>query len=341
MSQPAVVYGKVSQTPDDSNGDGGEEELQTIKADARKNVTKAPPAEETQTSTYVIAAGIAAYAACSSTLLVLNKVSMYLVPDAAFVLFCQFLFSTIGVRALKLVNPEMDIELLKWEKAKPFVVATAVFFLCLLSNNKALESVNVETVIVIRSCSPIAVAALDRIALGKDLPNFQGFMALLVIVLGATIYVAVDAGFKVEGYTWLLVYFAFIVIEMVFVKFVIETVPMSTWTRVYYNNVLSLPMALMTLPGGKGVFLTAEWTLASVAAVGMSCVVGLAISFAGFNLRKLVSATSFTVVGVVCKILTVLINDLIWTQHSNAMGHVGLLLCIAAGFGYERSKKKG
>ena len=28
--------------------------------------------------------------------------------------------------------------------------------------------------------------------------------------------------------------------------------------------------------------------------------VGVAISYAGFNLRKLVSATSFTVVGVVC-----------------------------------------
>ena len=27
---------------------------------------------------------------------------------------------------------------------------------------------------------------------------------------------------------------------MVFVKFVVETVPMSTWTRVYYNNTMPL-----------------------------------------------------------------------------------------------------
>ena len=32
----------------------------------------------------------------------------------------------------------------------------------------------------------------------------------------------------------------FIVVEMVFVKFVVDTVPMSTWTRVYYNNTLRL-----------------------------------------------------------------------------------------------------
>ena len=32
----------------------------------------------------------------------------------------------------------------------------------------------------------------------------------------------------------------FIVTEMVFVKFIVDTVPMSTWTRVYYNNTLYL-----------------------------------------------------------------------------------------------------
>merc|ERR1712113_1070131 len=83
-----------------------------------------------------------------------------------------------------------------------------------------------------------------------------------------------------------------------------------------------------------------QWTASAFGAVFLSCVVGVAISYAGFNLRKLVSATSFTVVGVVCKLITVLINDLIWTQHSNAIGHFGLLICIAAGFMYERAKSQ-
>jgi len=71
-----------------------------------------------------------------------------------------------------------------------------------------------------------------------------------------------------------------------------------------------------------------------------SCVVGITISYAGFNLRKLISATSFTVVGVVCKVITVLINDVIWKNHSNTAGHIGLGICICAGFLFERSKKK-
>merc|ERR1712187_729799 len=131
--------------------------------------------------------------------------------------------------------------------------------------------------------------------------------------------------------TWLIVYFIFIVVEMVFVKFVVDTIPMSTWTRVYYNNLLSVPMGLASLVGlGDFEFLKTEWSLAALIVLLSSCVVGITISYAGFNLRKLISATSFTVVGVVCKIITVLINGLIGKNHSNLYGHGGLGVCICA-----------
>jgi len=233
-----------------------------------------------------------------------------------------------------------DIETLRWQKVKPFSVATAVFYLCLLSNTQALRFVNVEAVIVVRSCSPIAVSVLEHLTLGRDLPSCTGVMALLLIAGGAAIYAFGGEGIQVDGLAWLAVYFVFIVTEMVFVKFVVDTVPMSTWTRVYYNNALSIPMALLSdIWQGDTSFTKVDWTPSAVLAVSLSCVVGVAISYAGFNLRQLVSATSFTVVGVVCKLVTVLINDVIWTHHSNAIGHLGLLVCIAAGFCYERTKR--
>lgn len=165
-------------------------------------------------------------------------------------------------------------------------------------------------------------------------------LALVAIAVGAVIYVASDKGFHVTGYAWLSVYFVFIIAEMVFLKHVVDTVEMSTWTRVYYNNALSVPMAIVSAIICKSRFMQLEWNAGAIAAVLVSCVLGVTISYAGFNLRKQVSATTFTVVGVVCKLLTVLINDLIWTQHSNALGHGGLLICIFAGFVYEKVKKK-
>jgi GDP-mannose transporter len=337
--------------PGASGGKGGdaigkpEEELGLTGEDKPAALEVQPPKESDGPSASAVAFGVALYAACSSTLLVINKVAMHMLPDAAFVLFCQFVSSAFAVRLLRCAKPDMDIELISWEKAKPFGVATLVFYLCLLSNTQALKYVNVETVIVARSCSPIAVALLDHVALGRDLPTLKGGLALLSIAAGAVVYVMADAGFKVDGYFWLVVYFIFIVVEMVFVKFVVDTVPMSTWTRVYYNNTLSIPMAVASsvLAGGSIVFAT-TLTPGVICAVGLSCVVGIAISYAGFNLRSIVSATTFTVVGVVCKIITILINDMIWTNHSNAVGHFGLMICIAGGFLYEKAKadaKKG
>jgi len=297
------------------------------------------PAKTTAAETTAVTIAIVLYGFCSSTLLVINKVAMWMMPDASFVLFCQFLTSAVAVRILKIAQPDMDIELITYDKAKPFALATLVFYLCLLSNTKALESVNVESVIVVRSCSPIAVAILEHLTLGRDLPSPKGLAALIAIAGGAVIYVLADAGFQIHGYMWLLFYFIFIVTEMVYVKFIVDSVKMSTWTRVYYNNVLSLPMALISMVVvGDMKFMKEEWSAGAVIAVAASCVVGVAISYAGFNLRSRVSATSFTVVGVVCKLVTVLLNDVMWSLHANTVGHIGLLLCIGSGFLYEQVK---
>jgi len=344
ISYAPVATPEEAAVPDaDTIGNALETEAENLEVAAGQQVEQLeaalPAKAEPEKMKATVVSGVALYALCSSTLLVINKVAMHLVPDAPFVLFCQFLTSAIVVRAIKSMNPDMDIELLKWDLAKPFAVATLVFFLCLLANTQALKSVNVETVIVVRSCSPIAVALLEHITLGRVLPSVSGLMALLSIAGGAAIYVVTDEGFRVEGYAWLVLYFIFIVVEMVFVKFVVETIPMSTWTRVYYNNMLSLPLAVMSaFVVGDTKFHKTNWSPGACAAVILSCYGAVAISYAGFNLRKLVSATTFTVVGVVCKVLTVLINDLIWTKHSNALGHLGLLVCIAAGFWYERAK---
>eukprot|EP00929_Paragymnodinium_shiwhaense_P064924 TRINITY_DN325_c0_g2_i1.p1 TRINITY_DN325_c0_g2~~TRINITY_DN325_c0_g2_i1.p1 ORF type:complete len:332 (-),score=44.93 TRINITY_DN325_c0_g2_i1:163-1158(-) len=322
---------------DDAIGKGALEPQAALELDceaARAEPTK-PAAAESASVGY----GVALYACCSSTLLIINKVAVQLIPDPSFVLFCQFLSSSLAVRAIKIIYPSSDIEFVHWKKAKPFFAASSIFYICLFTNTAALKYVNVETVIVVRSCSPIAVALLERVVLGNPLPNIYSGCALLVIAAGAATYVMTDSGFQVKGYMWLGAYFVSIVCEMVFVKFIVETVPMSTWTRVYYNNTLSLPLAALTCSLNGNKFLETIWSAGTITALWCSCAVGVAISYAGFNLRKLVSATTFTVVGVVCKIITVLINDVIWTQHSSVFGHLSLAVCIFAGVLYEKAKK--
>ena len=74
--------------------------------------------------------------------------------------------------------------------------------------------------------------------------------------------------------------------------------------------------------------------------VALSCLFGLAISFFGFSCRRAISATGFTVLGIVNKLLTVVINLLIWDKHSSLVGTIGLLICMSGGVLYQQSTTK-
>lgn len=53
--------------------------------------------------------------------------------------------------------------------------------------------------------------------------------------VGVTIYTAHDINFTVLGYVWIAIWYTFAVFEMVYVKKVVDTVQMTTWSRTYYQ----------------------------------------------------------------------------------------------------------
>ena len=55
-----------------------------------------------------------------------------------------------------------------------------------------------------------------------------------------------------------------------------------------------------------------------IAALLASCLGGLGMSYFSFALRAVISATSFSVIGNVCKVLTILVNLLMWDNHASA-----------------------
>ena len=71
--------------------------------------------------------------------------------------------------------------------------------------------------------------------------------------------------------------------------------------------------------------------------LGLSCAIGVCMSYSAFLLRANVSATMFTVVGIMCKIGTVVINQVIWDKHASANGLAALLVCLLAGTFYKQA----
>jgi len=143
-----------------------------------------------------------------------------------------------------------------------------------------------------------------------------------------------------QAYTWLLVWYIFFTFEATYVKHVCDTVHMSNWGRVYYTNILAGMVLLAAFPfctSERDVLRATDFSWNKVMVLGLSCIVGAGMSHAGYLLRSNVSATSSVVVGVVCKIGSVLINLLIWDQHANGVQLAFLLLGLLGGAFFEQA----
>lgn len=283
-----------------------------------------------------VAAAIVYYSICSSSLLVINKLTVNYFPAPCVILFLQLLFSA-AVVLVGFVVGLIQHDALDYRKLKHFGPICVGFLGTIFANLKVLQHSNVETFITFRSCSPLIIAFCEYLFLGRQLPSPANVLCLGTLVIGASGYVYFDSAFKIEAYVWLGIWFVAFVFEAVYVKHVCQSVQMSSWERVFYTNMpsaLALAAVLPWLPESK---MVGNLTRGQTVLVSISCIIGLMMSHAGYILRDAVSATMFTVVGIVCKILTVLWNMLIWENHASDAGLVCLATCIVAGAVYRQS----
>ncbi|KAK5814032.1 GDP-fucose transporter 1-like [Gossypium arboreum] len=287
---------------------------------------------------------ITGYALCSSLLAVINKFAIAKFNYPALLTALQYLTSSLGVWVLAKFNL-LHHDPFKFPIAKKFFPAAIVFYLAIFANTNLLRHANVETSIVFRSLTPLLVAVADKAFRKQPYPAKLTFMSLFIILGGAVGYVVTDKGFTLVAYLWAFVYSMTITVEMVYVKHMVMNLGLNTWGFVFYNNLLSLMIApfFWVLSGECGELFASvsggrdRFELVAFVAVCLSCLFGLLISFFGFAARKAISATAFTVTGVVNKFLTVLINVLIWDKHATPIGLVCLLFTLAGGVLYQQS----
>lgn len=287
--------------------------------------------------------GIAAYTVCSSVMLVSNKVAISYFPSPAVVFSIQLSLAVVFVQVSHMFG------LIKCDgftkvRVCAFLPYIFAFVSSVYCNGKALQRCNVETVIVFRACSPLLVSLLDWGFLGRELPSRRSLFALCGVVLGAVGYVHADSDFRVNGieaYSWVTLYLVLIVFEMTYGKRLSSSVQFDTpvWGSVLYTNALGFPpMATLAVLNGE-VGRVEQWdvTDAGVFVLAVSALVGIGISWAGWNCRAQVSATTFTLVGVTCKFLSVLLNIAIWDKHATRVGIFWLVVCLLAGAAYKQA----
>ncbi|XP_047312445.1 GDP-fucose transporter 1-like [Impatiens glandulifera] len=283
------------------------------------------------------------YALCSSLLSIINKYAITQFNYPGLLTSFQYLTSVSGVYILRKLG-FLNHDPFTLKTAKKFFPAAVIFYLAIFTNTNLLRHANIDTFIVFRSMTPLLVAVADTTFRHQPFPSKLTFSSLLVISGGAVGYVSTDLGFTLTGYSWAFAYLISITTDMVYIKHMVTNLGLNTWGFVYYNNLLSLMMSplfwvitgeysdVVNDLGGE-----LRFDLNAFLAVCLSCVLGLVISFFGFAARKAISATAFTVTGVVNKFLTVGVNVLIWDKHANPFGLVCLLFTIGGGVLYQQS----
>ncbi|KAG2482767.1 hypothetical protein HYH03_018307 [Edaphochlamys debaryana] len=281
------------------------------------------------------------YALCSSTMLVINKVAIHNLPLPTTVLTAQLITATFFV-AFGNHAGLLSAEAVELDKLKKFAWVVIGFLGTIFANIKVLQHANVETFITFRSSTPLVLSLCDYFFLGRALPSLRSWLSLVVLLAGAVGYVMVDGDFHVEAYYWLLLWYAFFTFDAVYAKHMCDTVHMTNWARVYYTNGIALLPLLVAIPlcGEYQALMSVTWSGAVIAPLLLSCAVGVCMSHASYLLREAVSATLFTIVGILCKVITVVINLMIWDNHANPSGIFFLLVCVGAGTVYEQAPKR-
>ncbi|XP_062150718.1 GDP-mannose transporter GONST3-like [Alnus glutinosa] len=297
-----------------------------------------------QASVYGIAAG---YCLSASLLSIINKWAVMKFPYPGALTALQYFTSAAGVLICEWLNfierDRLDL-LTMWR----FLPAAIIFYLSLFTNSELLLHANVDTFIVFRSAVPIFVAIGETLFLHQPWPSIRTWISLVTIFGGSVLYVLTDYQFTVMAYSWALAYLVSMSIDFVYIKHVVMTIGLNTWGLVLYNNLEALllfPLELLIMGELKKIKheITDEsdwYSFQVVLPVGLSCLFGLSISFFGFSCRRAISATGFTVLGIVNKLLTVVINLVIWDKHSTFVGTAGLLICMLGGVMYQQSTSK-
>lgn len=148
----------------------------------------------------------------------------------------------------------------------------------------------------------MAICLLDYLFLGRELPSAWSALCIGAMILGGAGYALTDSAFVLSGYAWLAGWMLAFLFDQIYIKHVVESVPVaSNWSRAMYTNAwaaLFLATIVCASPEERLVFSDAErWTGPASLAVGASCGVAVFISYLSFLARKQLSATAFTVLG--------------------------------------------
>ena len=186
------MTGASSPSPSlsDRKGDLSRQRRATEEAVVNSPMPRESAAVDAPATKGAVVGAVAFYCVCSSSLLFLNKLAVNgpatLPPGAVVVV--QIAFATVACYALSALGLA-SIGALTRKKVEGFGLYAIAFVGSIYASVMALRHSNVETFIVFRASTPLAVAVLDFAFLGRAAPGPRGLASLVATAAAAAAYV--------------------------------------------------------------------------------------------------------------------------------------------------------
>lgn len=284
------------------------------------------------------------YFVINPLMLLCNKVAVMVLPAPGLLLCMQFGFATVALWIMSMPAQSccsrsvIQVEPLSMSKMWRFGIVAFSLLLQVFANLQSMRDLPIETMLCIRSALPLILIIPDYFLFGMALPSGRSFCCLCGMATCMCAYAWRELSTVTPiAAMWTGIWMGLLLFDAMTVKHVMETVSMNTWTRCYYTNALGLgPLLLANLTD----LTDAQALLISLAGwdwlvVGMSCILGVMMCYASYLVREVFSTSAACVVTTACKWLAILVNTMMWDQHSSAGSALFVLASLACSAAYE------
>lgn len=242
----------------------------------------------------------ACFCFCSVGMMFFNKMAVDAFPLQCILVAGQMLFAAFFLLVFCFQSLHIGSlnDLLRWCTVVPFFTGM------LLSSILALKNAPMSLVIVMRAMSPLGALVVERFYPEPSRVNAEVIRSICVMVCGGVMYVSqVELDTNWQGIMWVIVNSVVAVGDRCIQRLLLakeqNPVDMSKTTCTFINNFLgAVPTLIAAYATGE--FSTLPGALADLSFfdklyIGLSCLIGLGISYCGIWAQSLISATSFLV----------------------------------------------
>jgi len=217
------------------------------------------------------------------------------------------------------------------------VVEGVLFSLSILASLISLSLTNIGTMTVARSLLPIVVFAFERAVGMKVALSARSCYSLLGVVAFGVVYALDAKGIQanVLGLCWTLAWLSLLAGQMVYGKWLLTAVKVTQIERVLYTNAFGLPLLMPSSIKDLRSLCAESKTSIDVTFVLFTCLVGLGIGYTSWQLRSVVTATTFSLIGLLNKFGTICLAFLIWPEEGSYISFAALIGCLLSGSFYQ------